>query len=59
MSDLTLTLATTGYDHFRAFRLATVQDLKGKTVGSPEWAHSAAVYMRGWMHNEMGVPRTA
>ena len=32
-----------------------VEDLKGKRVGSPEWAHSAAVYMRGWMHNEMGV----
>jgi 4,5-dihydroxyphthalate decarboxylase len=30
-------------------------DLKGKRVGSPEWAHSAAVYMRGWLHNEMGV----
>ena len=35
--------------------IATVEDLKGKKVGSPEWAHSAAVYMRGWMHNEMGV----
>jgi len=32
-----------------------VTDLKGKRVGSPEWAHSAAVYMRGWMHNEAGV----
>jgi 4,5-dihydroxyphthalate decarboxylase len=32
-----------------------VEDLRGKRVGSPEWAHSAAVYMRGWMHNEMGV----
>ncbi|MFM1815481.1 MAG: 4,5-dihydroxyphthalate decarboxylase [Pseudomonadota bacterium] len=32
-----------------------VEDLKGKKIGSPEWAHSAAVYMRGWMHNEMGV----
>src|SRR5438552_4254981 len=31
------------------------EDLRGKRVGSPEWAHSAAVYMRGWMHNEMGV----
>ena len=40
----------------RKSKIATVQDLKGKTVGSPEWAHSAAVYMRGWMHNEMGVP---
>ena len=39
-------------------RITTVRDLKGKTIGSPEWAHSAAVYMRGWMHNEMGVPLT-
>jgi 4,5-dihydroxyphthalate decarboxylase len=36
----------------------SVEDLKGKKVGSPEWAHSAAVYMRGWMHNEMGVKLT-
>lgn len=35
-----------------------VEDLKGKKIGSPEWAHSAAVYMRGWMHNEMGVKLT-
>ncbi len=35
--------------------IRTVEDLKGKKIGSPEWAHSAAVYMRGWMHNEMGV----
>ncbi len=39
----------------RHSKIATVEDLKGKKVGSPEWAHSAAVYMRGWMHNEMGV----
>jgi 4,5-dihydroxyphthalate decarboxylase len=38
--------------------IRTIEDLKGKRVGSPEWAHSAAVYMRGWMHNEMGVPLT-
>ena len=36
-------------------KIKTIADLKGKRVGSPEWAHSAAVYMRGWMHNEMGV----
>jgi len=35
--------------------IKTVADLRGKKVGSPEWAHSAAVYMRGWMHNDMGV----
>lgn len=38
--------------------IKTVEDLKGKRIGSPEWAHSAAVYMRGWMHNEMGVKLT-
>ena len=38
--------------------IRTVADLRGRKVGSPEWAHSAAVYMRGWMHNEMGVPLT-
>ena len=36
--------------------IRNVTDLIGKKVGSPEWAHSAAVYMRGWMHNDMGVP---
>lgn len=39
-------------------RIKSVKDLKGKKVGSPEWAHSAAVYMRGWMHNDMGVKLT-
>ena len=38
--------------------ITSVEDLAGKRVGSPEWAHSAAVYMRGWMHNDMGVPLT-
>lgn len=36
-------------------KINSVEDLKGKRVGSPEWAHSAAVYMRGWMHNDCGV----
>ena len=35
-----------------------VADLRGKRIGSPEWAHSAAVYMRGWMQNEQGIPLT-
>ena len=30
-------------------------DLKGKSVGSPEWAHTAAVYMRGWLSDEHGL----
>lgn len=39
-------------------KIKSVKDLKGKKVGSPEWAHSAAVYMRGWMHNDMDVKLT-
>lgn len=35
--------------------ITTPQDLKGKKVGSPEWAHTAAVYMRGWLGDECGV----
>jgi 4,5-dihydroxyphthalate decarboxylase len=31
------------------------QDFKGKTIGSPEWAHTAAVYMRGWLNDACGV----
>ena len=36
-------------------KIKTAEDLKGKKVGSPEWAHSAAVYMRGWLGDEMGI----
>src|SRR5260221_2236790 len=39
-------------------KIKTAADLKGKTIGSPEWAHTAAVYMRGWLHNEAGVRLT-
>ena len=35
--------------------IKTAADLKGKTIGSPEWAHTAAVYMRGWLDDEHGV----
>src|SRR5919112_489061 len=35
--------------------IKTAEDLRGKSIGSPEWAHSAAVYMRGWLHDEVGV----
>jgi 4,5-dihydroxyphthalate decarboxylase len=35
--------------------IRTAEDLRGRRVGSPEWAHSAAVYMRGWLHDEAGV----
>jgi 4,5-dihydroxyphthalate decarboxylase len=35
--------------------ITSAKDLKGKTIGSPEWAHTAAVYMRGWLNDEHGV----
>src|SRR6266852_2106458 len=35
--------------------IQTAADLKGQSIGSPEWAHTAAVYMRGWLHHEAGV----
>ena len=35
--------------------ITSAEDLRGKRIGSPEWAHSAAVYMRGWLHNDVGV----
>src|SRR6202162_211185 len=35
--------------------IKSAKDLKGTKVGSPEWAHTAAGYMRGWLHDEHGV----
>ena len=35
--------------------IKSAKDLKGKKVGSPEWAHTAAVYMRGWLNDEHSV----
>jgi 4,5-dihydroxyphthalate decarboxylase len=39
-------------------KIRTAKDLKGKKIGSPEWAHTAAVYMRGWLNDEHGVKLT-
>jgi 4,5-dihydroxyphthalate decarboxylase len=36
--------------------IKTAKDLKGKRIGVPEWAHTAAVWMRGWLMHEGGVP---
>ena len=33
-------------------------DLRGKKIGLPEWAQTAAVYTRGWLQHEVGVPLT-
>jgi 4,5-dihydroxyphthalate decarboxylase len=39
----------------RKSKIEIAADLKGKRIGSPEWAHTAAVYMRGWLAHEAGV----
>jgi len=36
-------------------RIKTAADLKGKTIRSPERAHTAAVYMRGWLNDEHAI----
>src|SRR5256886_3993564 len=36
-------------------KIKTAADLKGRTIGSPEWAHTAAVYMRGGLNDEHGI----
>jgi 4,5-dihydroxyphthalate decarboxylase len=38
--------------------IRTPQDLRGKRIGVPEWAHTAAVWMRGWLVHEANVPLT-
>ena len=32
------------------------EDLAGKKVGLPEWGQSAAVYSRGWIEHDVGIP---
>ena len=36
--------------------IKSAKDLRAKRIGVPEWAHTAAVYMRGWLMHEGGVP---
>lgn len=36
--------------------IKTAADLRGKKIGLPEWAQTAAVYTRGWLQHEAGVP---
>jgi len=35
--------------------IKSATDLRGKRIGVPEWAHTAAVWMRGWLMHEGGV----
>ena len=38
--------------------LKTIQELRGKRVGLPEWAQTAAVYSRGLLTHEYGIALT-
>jgi 4,5-dihydroxyphthalate decarboxylase len=38
--------------------IKSAKDLRGKKVGLPEWAQTAAVYTRGWLQHEVGIPLT-
>lgn len=37
-------------------RITEPGQLKGARVGVPEWAQTAAIYMRGYLHHQAGVP---
>ncbi|MGE0746618.1 MAG: hypothetical protein AB7K86_15285 [Rhodospirillales bacterium] len=34
------------------------EDLRSKKVGIPEWAQTAAIYTRGWLVHDVGIPLT-
>lgn len=36
--------------------LRTAEDIAGKRCGIPEWGQSAAVYTRGWLQHDIGIP---
>ncbi|NQV54674.1 MAG: 4,5-dihydroxyphthalate decarboxylase, partial [Rhodospirillales bacterium] len=36
--------------------LKSPADLAGKKVGIPEWAQTAAIYTRGWLVHQIGIP---
>jgi hypothetical protein len=54
----------------RVFRLSSIYvrpdgpvkapaDLRGKRIGVPEWAQTAAIYSRGYLVHELGIPLAA
>lgn len=36
----------------------SIEELRGKTVGIPEWAQTASVYSRGYLTETVGIPLT-
>lgn len=37
-------------------RVRTPADLRGARIGIPEWAQTAAIYTRGYIEHELGIP---
>ena len=37
-------------------RVKRAEDLRGKKIGIPEWAQTAAIYTRGWLVHQLGIP---
>ncbi|MEX3972744.1 4,5-dihydroxyphthalate decarboxylase [Paraburkholderia caribensis] len=37
-------------------RVQRPEDLRGKRIGIPEWAQTAAIYSRGWIAHSLGIP---
>lgn len=37
-------------------KITRAAQLKGARIGVPEWAQTAAIYMRGYLHHQGGVP---
>ena len=40
-------------------KITKIEDLAGKKIGVPEWAQTAAVYSRGYLAHEAGVPMSS
>jgi 4,5-dihydroxyphthalate decarboxylase len=37
-------------------RVRSAADLRGKRIGIPEWAQTAAIYSRGWISHSLNIP---
>lgn len=40
----------------RGGTVQTPEDLRGKRIGYPEWAHTAGIYSRAWLMHDIGIP---
>lgn len=40
----------------RGGRVERAEDLRGKKIGYPEWAHTAGIYSRAYLMHDLGIP---